>query len=83
MVMDSVYLQVDAIDVTNDENVGTALEENICVSKVASKIESSIDNLKLARKCKISPKKSVKTMRKTTQNGIKLSSIHFYLVHLE
>ena len=55
----------------NNDNFGTDLEGNIFVSKLASNIKQEIEHLKLAQKWQISLKKSLKTVRKTIQGGIR------------
>ena len=77
MVINSVAasLQVDAADVTANDNFGTALDANACVlSKVGvakSKASPKIDHMTLSKKWAISPEKAQRTVRMTTQRGLR------------
>eukprot|EP00804_Cyclotella_cryptica_P009101 CCRYP_003177-RA/>CCRYP_003177-RA protein AED:0.23 eAED:0.23 QI:0/0/0/1/1/1/2/0/629 len=74
----SASSQVNAIDVTDDENFGLLLESNSCVSSSISKFgvaksksSQRIDYMTLSKKWGISPEKAKHTIQRTTQRGIR------------
>ena len=80
MVINSVTAStnVDAADITDDENLGLALEAKVCVwSKLLkvgvsrSKTSPKIDHIKLSKKWGISPHKAKRTVKRTTQRGVR------------
>jgi hypothetical protein len=70
--------QFDAADITDDQNLGTALESHVSVpmsvSQVGvftSKSTKGIDPITFSKKWGISPEKAQRTVRTTTQRGVR------------
>jgi len=64
----------DVVDITDQTNFGTALENAICVtvSQVeTSKRKNKVDHITLAQRWAIPPSKAKKTVQVTTQRGIR------------
>ena len=79
MVINSVTASTNAnaADITDDENLGLALEANICVlSKLCkvgvsrSRASPQTDHIALSKKWGISPAKAKRTVKRTTQRGV-------------
>ena len=63
---------IDAIDFTDDDNFADALQANVHVSRVGtSKKRHAVDSEMLAKRWNIDPKTAARTVKSTTQRGIR------------
>ena len=68
----------NAADITDDENLGLALEANVCVLSKLCKVGVSrsralqqTDHITLSKKWGISPANAKRTVKRTTQRGVR------------